>query len=307
MSKSACPICKLDNSEIISTYRTLSSELEGHVKVKCQNCQLVYMSPLPSESEWQEYNKNYFVKAHGGLADRQRARNYHMALAKIRGYFVKTVALKKNIDIKSIFEIGPGNGNFAQNWLQYDPDTSYSANETDVSLHENLKNLGVNIILDEDITQMEINSNDLVVISHVLEHTLNPVEFLRTMTKSLKSGGLLFIEVPCMDYKYKKSDEPHILFFNKPAMLSLFTTLDFSDVQVSYYGETHQELKHQIGRAKFIRIINRFISEICSVISKERQAETYLTDDEWRAVSNIKANKKQSEPARWLRVTAIKQ
>lgn len=306
MSKSACPICKLEITKIIGPYRTLSSELEGRDKVECQHCHLVYMSPLPSESKWQEYNKNYFEKAHGGLAVNKRARNYHMALAKIRGNFIKTVAEKNNIGIKSIFEVGPGNGNFAYNWFQFEPDTEYSANETDVSLHENLKELGVKIIRDEEVTQIENKSNDLVVISHVLEHTLEPVEFLRMMTMSLKSGGLLFIEVPCMDYKYKTSDEPHVLFFNQKAMLNLFAELDFSDVGISYYGETHQLLKRQIRQGKIFRIMSRIVSEINSIVSNKNQAEKNLTNDEWKAVSKFKANKKQTEPARWLRVTAIK-
>ena len=49
-----------------------------------------------------------------------------------------------------------------------------------------------------DITELELTDNcvDVVYMSHVLEHTLSPLQTLLAVKKILRSEGILIIEVP---------------------------------------------------------------------------------------------------------------
>ena len=85
-----------------------------------------------------------------------------------------------------------------------------------------------------------INSNlkfDVVIISHVLEHVSNPIEFLKLMTLKLREGGVLYIDVPCLDYLHKDLDEPHLLFFDKKPMNILLEHLNFKKIEINYFGK----------------------------------------------------------------------
>lgn len=58
--------------------------------------------------------------------------------------------------------------------------------------------------------------NDVVILSHVLEHFSDPVALLRRAAASLNPGGVVVIEVPNdVDgiIRYNGPDEPHLLFF----------------------------------------------------------------------------------------------
>ena len=84
--------------------------------------------------------------------------------------------------------------------------------ESDQSCHDSLLKIGTNI-LDID-SYININLQfDVVIISHVLEHVSDPIEFLKLMTLKLREGGILYVDVPCLDYLHKELDEPHLLFF----------------------------------------------------------------------------------------------
>lgn len=65
---------------------------------------------------------------------------------------------------------------------------------------------------------------DIVLLSHVLEHLLNPADWLKRIDAALEPGALLIIEVPNDTENFllqKPEDQPHILFFER-ATLSAF-------------------------------------------------------------------------------------
>lgn len=99
---------------------------------------------------------------------------------------------------------------FFKFWLQRFPNSEYSILESDLINRERFKGL-VNF---QYSSFKEIPSNyfDLIVISHVLEHTNDPKRFLNELSSNLKDVGFMFIEVPCQDYLFKDKEEPHLLF-----------------------------------------------------------------------------------------------
>jgi hypothetical protein len=147
------------------------------------------------------------------------------------------------------------------------------------------------------------------VISHVLEHVPNPKEFLKSVTKNLKVGGVLFIEVPCKDYEHKSIIEPHLLFFDKEPMRLLLEGLMFDQIQVSYHGKEIGELKNISLFEKFkVYIRSKLISiGLVKLFSKMDSGLEAVKDPlERAAVKPFKAHLENTNPSWWLRAVAVK-
>jgi 2-polyprenyl-3-methyl-5-hydroxy-6-metoxy-1,4-benzoquinol methylase len=84
---------------------------------------------------------------------------------------------------------------------------------------------------------------DLAMASHVLEHLLDPVHFLRSIAEFLKAGGIVFIEVP--DFSSPLTDEAvgfsnlvnlqHVHYFSLPL-------LQYAAHQAGYRVIKHQQI-----------------------------------------------------------------
>ncbi len=77
--------------------------------------------------------------------------------------------------------------------------------------------------------------HDFIILSHVLEHVTNPVQFLNGLGERLKPGGYIIIEVPNDKHPSMENQlfyEPHILFFTLFCLQSVLekTTLQTVDL-----------------------------------------------------------------------------
>lgn len=271
---------------------------------------MVFVHPMPDEEVLDKYNAGYFSNAHGGISTDKLTIAFHSAINLLRVIYVENFQQKHSIQIKNVLEIGPGGGHFARHWLnRCKKKTNYTGIESDTSCHDNLINSGVTVYA--GIDQLPVDQNyDLVVISHVLEHTSNPVAFIANCTKLLSPGGILFIEVPCNDYEHKESDEPHLLFFDKGPMQLLFAKTGFDRIQVSYHGNTITDLKKiKPGHLGFMQRVRNVLLRkgiISPFSTKEPGLEGVDNPLERVVIKPFKAHIEQTEPAWWLRAIAIK-
>jgi len=82
--------------------------------------------------------------------------------------------------------------------------------------------------LNNDLTKY--NSQDLVILSHVLEHVINPIEFLIEVIELLKSEKYLLVEIPSvlsnMDSTLITTFHfPHVYTFNENFLIFFFKAL----------------------------------------------------------------------------------
>ena len=236
-----CPSCKHAEVEIVRSYRNSHKIYSKMNLARCKSCSMVFSTPMPSEEELKTYNASYFDSAHGGLQQSAVALAFFKGIAKIRAAHLSKFLVKSRIEVRQVLEIGPGHGFFAENWINKHPEIRYFGVETDTTCHKSLQLYGVQLVNSTE----NLPEADVVVISHVLEHVSSPFEFLLAVTKNLRSGGVLFIEVPCQDWKHKSIDEPHLLFFEKQSMDVLLKSLNFSEIQVSYHGEEIASLQKE--------------------------------------------------------------
>ena len=304
-----CPIC---NNNIITHLRKYKNKHQSFNNLnlyKCNNCKFVFVNPMPSEEILKEFNETYFNSAHGGFNLSKTAEAFFSGISKIRYNYLKKYLLKNNINnCVNILEIGPGKGFFAENYLNHNKSHNYFVIESDQTCYDSLLNIGTSILNIESY----INSNivfDVVIISHVLEHVSDPIEFLKLMTLKLREGGVLYIDVPCLDYLHKELDEPHLLFFDIKPMNILLEKLHFNNIETNYFG---QEINNLIKKSKLNFYYQQFRSILISkgfsfLFSLKKNDLIMLNSSLEKAVMiPYKAHIESKVPAWWLRAIATK-
>ena len=268
-----------------------------------------FVSPMPADQLWNDYNQRYFDNAHGGHQASRVALAFFSALAKLRCDHVVRYFENSGMGLPgAILEIGPGSGAFAAQWLKMKPQTDYWAVESDASCHDALRALGVRLA-ESPASLPEGHSVGLVVMSHVLEHTTRPAEALCSVADRLSPGGVLFVEVPCRDFEHKPLDEPHVQFFDKAPMRRLLERLAFTDIQLTYHGQRIDTLKpgHLWERAARVlrhQLLTMGFSAPFSVMEPGLEP---ITDSFERAVVKpFLAHLEQPVPSWWLRAVAVK-
>ena len=304
----SCPVCSTGDAQISDVYRGVHSAFKGLHRAQCRSCGLSFASPMPDEDDLNDYNFSYFEAAHGGTPTNKTALAFFKAIGRLRKAYVETYLLSQQIVAGKVLEIGPGPGFFASSWLEKYPHTTYLAKETDVSCHPNLNSIGVQVL--DDILEVTADvSVDLVVMSHVLEHVADPRSFVIDGTRCLRNGGVLFVEVPCLDYMHKPIDEPHLLFFDKMSMEHLLRSAGFENVELAYFGQEIQSLSSEsIFRSKLMAVRSKLIAlgVLWPFGRKRKGMETLLSSLERASVAPFKAHLKSSEPTWWLRAVARK-
>jgi SAM-dependent methyltransferase len=259
---------------------------------------------MPSAAALVDYNSKYFLEAHGGIPTDPHAIAFFKAMAAIRAAHVDQYLRNNHVSAKRILEVGPGQGFFAAHWMNTHAGTEYFGFESDTESQEILRKLGLKVV--ERLDEEEV---DLVVMSHVVEHVSHPGEFIRNATASLRSGGALFIEVPCRDDLHKPQDEPHLLFFDKKPLALLLENLGFICLDLSYHGQTLAALKSQ-GRlaARYNALRSRFVARgWLAPFALKRGLLAHVEDPLGRALAApFAAHKTQSKPSWWLRACALK-
>jgi len=305
----SCPVCGSADVEVGGSYRGIHLAFTGLKRTHCRLCNMAFAAPMPQDSALEEYNSHYFSSAHGGQPQDPCVMAFFSGIARLRLAHLDRYLRKNNIAISSLMELGPGPGFFARNWIERYPETTYMAVETDTSCHDSLKDLGIYLV-EDSATPEDYMPVDLVVMSHVLEHVSDPVEFLTDATRNLRKGGAVFIEVPCRDWEHKPIDEPHLLFFDKGPMHHLLSKLGFDNIQVSYHGQEIDQLR-SVSRWRSILMALRsklIAMGVVAPFAQVRSGMEVLVDPLQRAmVAPFRAHCETQKAAWWLRALARKQ
>lgn len=304
----SCPVCGSADVEVRGSYRGTHPTFTCLQRAHCNLCGMVFATPMPPEKALEDYNGSYFYSAHGGQPQNPNTRAFFSGIARLRLVHIERYLNSQNIKVSSLVEMGPGLGYFARNWLEKHPETTYKAIETDSSCHASLVEMGIQLVETAALSE-SASPIDLVVMSHVLEHVQDPVKFLKNATQNLRSGGVLFIEVPCRDWEHKPTDEPHLLFFDKGPMHLLLHKLSFDNIQVSYHGKEIDKLRSaSLLRTKYLGLRARLIAlGLFAPFSRMRPGMEAITNPvERAAVAPFQAHLETQKPAWWLRAVARK-
>jgi 2-polyprenyl-3-methyl-5-hydroxy-6-metoxy-1,4-benzoquinol methylase len=175
-----CPLCGAQQgSRLFDAADPLSSD-RFEVR-RCPSCELVYVSPRPSEEQMRAYYPDgYFGKRHPVLKD------FFMG--------VRVSALPPQPP-GSLLDIGCGRGDF----LLACRDKGWEAvgvEQADAPIMELRRALGLEVVATTDIASLPAATFDAVTMWHVFEHMVDPRAMLRQVSRLLKPGGVFVAEVP---------------------------------------------------------------------------------------------------------------
>lgn len=200
----------------------------------CENCSLGMASPMPSQECLDEFyaSGTYWESAVSENAT-QIAHERSQAYWRVQSC---VDLVEKKVEVR-VLDIGAGHGfigsGFSKNTL-----TCYDRVEPDELLASAFNEIkhpfesGYYKSLDE----VGERKYDVVFANHVLEHVANPYDFIEQLVKHLEPNGLVYIEVPFMDWKFKGDVFPHTLFFTQASIKEMAEKLNVKTIKLEVFG-----------------------------------------------------------------------
>jgi 2-polyprenyl-3-methyl-5-hydroxy-6-metoxy-1,4-benzoquinol methylase len=190
-----CPICGNERLRRIS--RKGQFGLPCFVSI-CPSDGLVFLSP-----RWTETRYNYFYTTE--YDDYYRPTIFSEETDDSKYKRIKAISLRlKDLDLihskKSVLDVGAGMG-WSLQWIgrNYPSFNKLCAIESSGHCIRNIEQVvGADVISRDIESDWTSKDFDLVIMRHVLEHLLYPIESLRKIGESLSHIGILYIAVPDM-------------------------------------------------------------------------------------------------------------
>lgn len=198
-----CPICKADNLNSLGKNPTF---INSNI-FECKTCQLAFTYPLPTLEDLAKFYKpGFYDKGDIKKFKTELNQNFSQVLRKYvpdhraSSQFQFIYPFLSDAQQKTALDIGCSSGSLLTLLIDngfcvtgYEPDDKMALLSSK-RLEGNCENkVFPRMIEPEDFKQ---NSLDLICSSHVLEHISDPVSHLSLIRKSLKEGGILFMEIP---------------------------------------------------------------------------------------------------------------
>jgi SAM-dependent methyltransferase len=233
-----CPLCESSSSQVIEeSIKDYEYGVEEEYKwLKCQDCGLVRVDPIPSP---EVLNKAYPPHYHSYVKPTSViTRTLISMLRKLTAKKIKALVPQE----ASLLEIGCSTGDLLEEIGKNSNYGLYGVEYREAAAKE-AESKGIKIwqgsLEEADIQE---NQMDLVIMNHVLEHVYNPVTTLQQLCKILKPGGKIIGELPnidCWDFylfgKYWGGGHVprHIWHFTPEILRHCLERCGFSKIKIS--------------------------------------------------------------------------
>ena len=225
-------ICDCCNSKKEMLIKTINLSLVNDIKLNnliniyyCDNCNFYYSD---SDNTQEDYN-NYYTLFN----------NYKQGVVYSNKDEKCSIYLKnklQNKNVKNILDYGSGNG-ILKDFMS----DNYNVDNFDIGMNENTKKY------------------DCLLLSHVLEHIYHINEFVKKISLNIIDDGLLYIEVPNVEYYNEFTDIcplqeiniEHINFFSKYALNKLLSNNGFFAISLEDDYFTIKSSKYYVIRGIF--------------------------------------------------------
>ena len=241
MEQFNCILCHTKNYEIYnSTIR--KDELNIYKILKCLHCKHIQL--YPNSYDTKHYYDDDSQDSESKLIHNRANDEYSEMLTNF--HLQRMQILEQKIKIEKsmkIIDIGGGKGEFAK--LINKKCNSVYVLEPGISrvnsiIEDNI--ITINNFLNDEFVNSNRNTFDIVTAFHVLEHVINPIDFLSNCYKILKPKGLLYIEVPNEDdtriaiSEYYKNNiwycKAHISYFTQDTLKYILNKLEIDNYNI---------------------------------------------------------------------------
>ena len=248
----------------------------------CPHCGLGMANPMPTQAHLDIlYNDSGFWGKTEKLTVIPRHLPVPFGLARARWQVIRPHLNGVAVKSLRILDIGAGHGCMGLTVKQLAGVTlaRYTVVEPDAALRSNLADTWVQA---DNPGQLQGFSTldkvegtfDLIVLSHILEHLIQPLPFLEKVRSLLDGQGLLFIDVPHQDFRFKSDVFPHLQFFAPDHVRLLVEKLALESLEISTWGRSWQQtpLRHPqeggVGLLRFMeKLVNKFKKSLPESVS----------------------------------------
>lgn len=201
MATSTCPACLEDGSLLFETARRgTSARLPGYKAAihRCSGCSLEYAWPRPTLEQLNEFY------SFGSNADKRSAAEKRRWAGSLSWGKQREAAFLMNMagalrPGSMVVDLGCGNGwHLAEAMKRGHEVRGFDVSERALAFAEEILNIPGDRLEEGLIEDVDVGTDvaDAVVLSQVLEHTLDPQVWIAAAARTLRPGGVLVVAVP---------------------------------------------------------------------------------------------------------------
>ena len=232
-SDRACPLCNSrDSDELANRDR---NQL-GLITVVCSGCGFIYTNPYLSEKGLNEFYSMDYRKMTKGHAEASTLLEHRPWMKTRANYFADKIQAKLST---SYLDVGCGEGSLPVEIRARFPEVSITVVEPNDRYRLFAADLAKADAC-ETVDKVEKQA-DLASCIHVLEHTLDPIDFLKSIAKGLKAGATLFVDVPDTEQYQSLSDLhiSHCNHFSESTLRYAFAQAGFKVMSIQKHEPPH--------------------------------------------------------------------
>ncbi|MFA6026816.1 MAG: class I SAM-dependent methyltransferase [Ignavibacteriaceae bacterium] len=193
MKRDLCPVCKTESFNVIGKPKTntITSKMvkNDYLIVQCNYCTAFSVAPKIefTSEEWKSlYENDYFGNQTEWLIEKREK--------ELNDRFLRLKQKAKN-NIRTFLDIGCGEGKTlckakSHGWEAWGVDVADNRNKE--AEHESI-NFKIGTLLEMNFPN---DYFDCIYCDSVLEHVINPAEYLKEIYRILKKDGVVYIGVP---------------------------------------------------------------------------------------------------------------
>lgn len=233
----ACSLCGGAEFELLKANDRYAMRVKT---VGCSNCGLIQSNPRPNEENISRFYQLDYRRFYQNI--QKPSQSYigktgkDLRLAYTANYLMNEITKNNS---KTLLDVGCSEGALFKSLLEegyqgelfgVEPNTDFAnfAHET----------TGATIV--SNLSQIE-RTFDAVILSHVLEHSLDPQMLLSEIFKRLNVGGFLYIDVPDADQYRSLADlhVAHVVHFTSRTLQAMASSVGFSISHIESHNPPH--------------------------------------------------------------------
>lgn len=199
----------------------------------CSECGNVQQAQYYKDYVLVDFYKNFYRKIYSHITPRDLFKNQKKRGNDIYN-FLSSICVPKNV-----LEIGVGAGGILSAFKDKGCDVlglDYDDKYLDIARENNIS------VINGSIEKLESQKFNLIILSHVLEHIVDPQSFLKNIIKHLDHNGVIYIEVPSLDnvntvdYDYDLMlyfQNAHTIHYTKSSLMLLCKTVGLHNLVIN--------------------------------------------------------------------------
>lgn len=231
-----CALCKQSS---LKTVYSGTGHKGSWLSVKiCKNDGLVFLSPRKTKKAYTHYYENEYAQLYHNLEVTDAQEKYK----NVRG-FLPVIRKHLKIEPKKILEVGAGAGYSLEYIKNEYPEAHCFAIEQAVSCQKRMAAVSIELLSEDLDGEWTVDEHgfDCIILSHVLEHTLDPIDVLKKVRRNLSSRGIAYIAVPNMMMPFGNLKKywfrlPHTYYFSRETLIACANQagLEVAEVHAGY-------------------------------------------------------------------------